>query len=395
MKNVNKDYLVEVNVKTAEIKAPKDMKFHITDIYTCNIFFKLVFDEPKRTTDKISISDYFDKSYMPKEDIGLYSLTLRILKPNGEPIDRVEVKQPDSNSDFLYADLEPDYLDMIGSYECELFISAAVNGRMERSTTDSFNFKVVKSIFTDLSEAIKKDPDYPLLADVYATKDYVHSATKTYVDYTIDNLDLKGYATRDYVNSVALSNINIDLSDYVKSKDLEIILSGFESAPGGDDNDNNIDLSGFVTNEMLESSISTISNRFANYALKSYVDEQIATVTSGGTIDLTGYVKSEELEQKLTYKADVVHDHEDIHVTWAYMYQEDFIPRKEMPDSLPANGGHADTCSNADYAELAINSNDSYKVCGYRIYVLTQGEYDLLGDSIDHDTLYFIKEEEE
>ena len=391
MKNVNKDYLVEVNVKTAEIKAPKDMKFHITDIYTCNIFFKLVFNEPKRTTNKLSISDYLDKDYMPKERAVEYTLKLRILRPNGEPIDEdlIEVKLLDSSEEFLYADLAPDFLNMIGFYECELFIDARVvdadgSERQERNTTDSFEFEVVKSIFTDLSEAIESDPDYPLLADVYATKEYVQSETKAYVDYAIGNLDASGYATLDYVNNLALNKIDIDLSDYVKGKDLENIFSS-----GG------INLDGFVTNEAFNGALETINSNLSSYATMSYVDDQIATVVSGGTINLSGYVKSEELTQALQNKADVVHDHGIDYVTWSYMRQEDFARRSEIPTSLPANGGYADTCGTADIAISAYSSNDSNKVCGYRIYVCTQGYYDGLGDDIESDTLYFIKEEEE
>ena len=391
MKNVNKDYLVEVNVKTAEIKAPKDMKFHITDIYTCNIFFKLVFNEPKRTTNKLSISDYMNKDYMPKERAVEYTLKLRILRPNGEPIDEdlIDVKLLDSSEEFLYADLAPDFLNMIGFYECELFIDARVvdadgSERQERNTTDSFQFEVVKSIFTDLSEAIEEDPDYPLLADVYATKEYVLKETKSYVDYAIGNLDASGYATLDYVNNLALNKIDIDLSDYVKGKDLENIFSS-----GG------INLDGFVTNEAFNGALENINNNLSSYAPKSYVDEQIATVVSGGTINLSGYVKSEELTQALQYKADYNHSHGLEYVSYTYMNQENFARRSEIPKTLPANGGYADKCDEADVAHLAYNSNDSSKVCGYRVLVLTQGEFDFLEGNVDKDTLYFIKEEEE
>ena len=394
MKNVNKDYLVEVNVKTAEIKAPKDMKFHITDIYTCNIFFKLVFNEPKRTTNKLSISDYFDKDYMPKERAVEYTLKLRILRPNGEPIDEdlIEVKLLDSSEEFLYADLAPDFLNMIGFYECELFIDARVvdadgSERQERNTTDSFEFEVVKSIFTDLSESMEEDPDYPLLADIYATKEYVLNETKSYVDYAIGNLDASGYATLDYVNNLALNKIDIDLSDYVKGKDLENIFSS-----GG------INLEGFVTNEAFNRALENINNNLSNYATESYVDDQIAdAVLPGGTITLSGYVKKEELTQALQYKADYNHSHGNDYVMWSYLF-EHYTKKEDMPTSFPANGGHADTCDTAytaDVAHLAYNSNDSNKVCGYRVFVLTQGEFDLLEGNVDKDTLYFVKEEEE
>ena len=45
MKNPNKDYIVDVNVKTSTVSASSNLKFAITDINTSNIFFRLVFNE--------------------------------------------------------------------------------------------------------------------------------------------------------------------------------------------------------------------------------------------------------------------------------------------------------------------------------------------------------------
>ena len=73
MKNVNRDYLVKVNVKTAEIETPKDdMIFYVTDIWTSNIFFQLDFGKGNSLTD------------LHKENASDYDLTLRVVKPNKE-----------------------------------------------------------------------------------------------------------------------------------------------------------------------------------------------------------------------------------------------------------------------------------------------------------------------
>ena len=231
MKNVNRDYLVTVDAKTAAIKPPRDMKFFITDILTCNIFFQLVsLDSNIR--------------YAPVEDINNYTLTLRVVKPNKETKEFTNIRLLNEDSNFLIADLTPDYTDYLGIYECELFIDAVVTTedgtqQQERSTTDSFTYEVIKSVFTAVDEVIEGDPDYPGILDSFATRDYVTNAIK--------NMDLYGFATRDYVNQVV--NDYIDLSEYVTDKELEDALSNF-SGPDVD-----IDLSDYATKDYVDASI--------------------------------------------------------------------------------------------------------------------------------------------
>ena len=228
MKNVNRDYLVTVDAKTAAIKPPKDMKFFITDILTCNIFFQLVFND----------SGNLINAYAPKEDASNYTLTLRILKPDNTTKE-VPVTLLNEGSNFFIADLEPSCTDYLGVYQCELFIDTEINGRAERSTTDSFTYEVIKSVFTAVDEVIEGDPDYPGILDSFATRDYVTNAIK--------NMDLYGFATRDYVNQVV--NDYIDLSEYVTDKELEDALSNF-SGPDVD-----IDLSDYATKDYVDASI--------------------------------------------------------------------------------------------------------------------------------------------
>ena len=112
MKNVNRDYLVKVDAKTADIIPPRDMKFYVTDILTCNIFFQL------------TISDT-DKSFTgaPEENASKYTLTLRVVKPNKEHKDTEATFMYQSGNYFYYvADLDPSFIDVIGICQCELFI---------------------------------------------------------------------------------------------------------------------------------------------------------------------------------------------------------------------------------------------------------------------------------
>lgn len=403
MKNINRDYLVTVNVKTAVVTAPSNMSFYITDINTCNIFFKLSFKGPNddKITDLIN-------SKAPKEYAKDYRLTLRILKPDGMRIDNIPVELRDPDSDFLYVDLKPRQLDMLGTYTCELFIDSLVTGedengeeinlRDERNTTNSFTFTVIKSIFTDVDEVIEADPDYPLLADVYATKEYVNE----YVIDTVKNMDILGYATRAYVNQLIASSGDVDLSDYVKDEELYAAVNKYLTS-----GDVKLELPEYIKHNELNKLLSnTLKNYVTNnmldgYAtddeMKAYVTRRLADISYDGdgnvNIDLDGYATTEALNSALRNKADKEHTHEDLYIT-----QEDFtntiqdyvtkdqipvIPEMpEIPESLPANGGHADTADSAN------------KIGEYSICVCTKEQYDelALSNSIDTTTLYFVKE---
>lgn len=215
MKNPNKDYIVDVNVKTSTVSASSNLKFAITDINTSNIFFRLVFNES---------SNSLVNSYAPQEDSSNYKLTLRIVKPSNQPID-IEATLLDQNSNFFIVDLPDNYKDVIGIYVCELFIDTNINGRLERSTTNSFTYEVVKSIYNGLDGIIEGD-DYPLVDTL---------ATREYVDTSIANAVLGG---------------TINLDSYVTDKELEEALANI--------NTGNIDLTGYATTNYVDEQISTI-----------------------------------------------------------------------------------------------------------------------------------------
>ena len=195
MKNVNRDYLVKVNVKTAEIETPKDdMIFYVTDIWTSNIFFQLDFGKGNSLTD------------LHNENASNYDLTLRVVKPNKEHKElRASLLSQDSN--FFVADLKPDFTDYIGICECELFIETTINGRKETNTTDPFEYIVEGSVFSALDEVIEGRPDYPPLADKLATKEYVDAAVAAGVG---SGIDLSGYVTTESMNASLATKANTD-----------------------------------------------------------------------------------------------------------------------------------------------------------------------------------------
>lgn len=294
MKNINRDFLVTVNAKTAEIKSvPDNMKFYVTDRYTCNIFFQLTIDET---------SNSFINA--PTENASDYTLTLRVLKPNNEHKNIVATLL-NKNSNFFVADLTPDFTDFIGIYECELFIETTINGRSERSTTEPFQYEVEKSVFSFLDEIIEGDPDYPLLIDTLATKDYVED----YIEEAIENMDLTDYATRNYVNE-AIADINLT---YYATKDyVHNTIT-----------DNLID---YTTKDYVDQAI--FNAEFGegvdlnNYATKSYVIQTVAN------IDLSNYVTDEEFSDTLANLSNYVTD-EELSDTLA-----SYTTDKELSDAL-------------------------------------------------------------
>lgn len=182
MKNINRDYIVTVNAKTSTLSA-NAMSFYITDILTSNIFFQLIFNES---------GNALINSYAPNENADDYALTLRVVKPNNEPKELI-LERLDSTTNFFIADLTADFIDILGMYNCELFVNTTINGRAERSTTNSFTYVVKPSIFNNLDDIIEGDPDYPLV-DNLATKEYVDQAVS-------GGIDLSRYPTTEEMNA--------------------------------------------------------------------------------------------------------------------------------------------------------------------------------------------------
>ena len=183
LRNINKDYLIQIDVKAATVNVPGDMSFFITDVKTCNIFAQLVINESK--------SDLV-KKYAPIENAEDFNITLRIIKPNGEPkeIDFTILDEPDA---FFYVDLTDEYKDHIGEYRCELFVDCLVNDELERMTTREFTYEILPSIYNNLDGSIEKDPDYPLvdrILEQLEAVDLTKYATNESVDAKLEVIEL-------------------------------------------------------------------------------------------------------------------------------------------------------------------------------------------------------------
>lgn len=201
-KNINKDYVVTVNAKNSTLTASSNLVFYITDKNTSNIFFKLTFDD---TNNKDQGIKALINGWAPKENIDDYILTLRIVMPNNRVRIIEDIDRLDDTSDFFMVDLPQECMHQLGPYLCEMFIETKINGREERSTTNSFTYQVIPSIFNNLDDEVEQDPEYPLIdsiVDQFRALDY---ATREYVDKQLEKLE--DYATLEYVNN-SIADIN-------------------------------------------------------------------------------------------------------------------------------------------------------------------------------------------
>ena len=270
MANLNKENIIEVDVKNATVTTKGSMKFYVTDIKTCNIYCQLV-------TNK-SETPQLIQDFAPIENAEDFKVTMRLIKPNNEPkeLEFIELKDSDA---YFYVDLTDEYKDQAGIYKCELFVDCTVSGELERITTSSFTYEVKKSIWSDLDDILEGKPGTPLLERL-ATMAYVDDsisaipesdllndfAQVSYVNESIDRYDNKilkqDYASREYVNE-RISDIRYDIG-----------------------------AAGYATSLSVNESISTLRTNIIdiltnNYAPLSYVDNAITNAMNG--INLSDY----------------------------------------------------------------------------------------------------------
>lgn len=174
--NLNRDYLITVDVKQAVVNTPSTMQFYITDMYTSNIFAQLVINES---------NSELVKRYAPIENAEDFNITLRIIKPNNQPMS-TDFTLLNKMEAFYVVDLTDDYKDIIGEYKAELFVDCVINDRKERITTASFTYEILPSIYNDLDGVIEKDPDYPLVDRILEQ---------------LEAVDLSNYATNESVDA--------------------------------------------------------------------------------------------------------------------------------------------------------------------------------------------------
>lgn len=151
--NLNRDYLIKINVKEATIDVPK-MTFWNTDKKTSNMFVQLVIN--MSTNELIS-------QYVTVQNATDYKITLNVIKPKTKQYKTIEATLLNEEKALFEIDLTSEFIDQVGNYNFEFEVSSKVDNNDESITTSNGTYEVKGSILTNLNEEISSSPDLPIL----------------------------------------------------------------------------------------------------------------------------------------------------------------------------------------------------------------------------------------
>lgn len=151
--NLNRDYLIKINVKEATIDVPK-MTFWNTDKKTSNMFVQLVINMSENE---------LIKNYVTVQNATDYKITLNVIKPKTNQYKTIEATLLNEEKALFEIDLPDEYKDQVGNYNFEFEVSSKVDGNDESITTSNATYEVKGSILTNLNEETSSSPDLPIL----------------------------------------------------------------------------------------------------------------------------------------------------------------------------------------------------------------------------------------
>ncbi|MDU6534474.1 MAG: Ig-like domain-containing protein [Intestinibacter bartlettii] len=151
--NLNRDYLIKINVKEATIDVPK-MTFWNTDKKTSNMFVQLVINMSENE---------LIKNYVTIENATDYKIVLNVIKPKTNQYRTIEATLLNEEKALFEIDLPDEFTDQVGDYSFEFEVSSKVDSNDESITTSNGTYKINGSILTNLNEETSSSPDLPIL----------------------------------------------------------------------------------------------------------------------------------------------------------------------------------------------------------------------------------------
>ena len=140
MSNINRDYLVVLDVKSSTFSAP-NMYFYNTDKGTSNIYVQMVIKETIVTATPIdNASDFVIKLSITKNNTLVHEMT------------GVLVNEKEAIYEF---NLPLVCTELSGNYKGEFDVQGTVEDRKEHITSFPISYEVRKSILTGYDPAIK------------------------------------------------------------------------------------------------------------------------------------------------------------------------------------------------------------------------------------------------
>ena len=182
MSNINRDYLIILDVKSGEVDSPNIYYFN-TDKNTSNLYVQLMVRQTPIDVSPIEIANELN-------------VTARIVKPGSfaKTVDGNLVNEKEAIYEF---DLPEECTNLSGKYKMEFVVSSIVSNEEERTTSLPIKYRVYKSIFTDALDVDEDSTDYPLLVELLdRIKELENSSLHTH-----DNLDVLRTITNEKITS--------------------------------------------------------------------------------------------------------------------------------------------------------------------------------------------------
>lgn len=203
--NINRDYLIKLNVKTSTYQAP-NIYFYNTDVATSNIYVQLIVHE--------TLLDV-----TPIEQASNYRIKVNIIKPNNvvKTLYGTLVNEEDSIFEF---NLPEDCTNLSGTYHLEFMVICDVDNYFEEKTT-SFpaTYEVRKSILTGLVAEIVDSEDITTLEDMLTKLANKFDDVKVDKDKTTrDKVVVNFYSDGAIVKTIELNSTS---SEIVKVNTIE------------------------------------------------------------------------------------------------------------------------------------------------------------------------------
>ena len=208
MANINRDYVVIVDLKTAKVQVPQVMEFFNTDEKISNIFIKLNSSETQVSSDEVATD---------------YTVKLELIKPKTysyEPIDATFISE-EENIKTYEVDLPSNYIDEIGKYNCQVVVSAIVNDSTEKFTSEAFQYVVKADITTKLNGTIEADPDYSILKQLIAEVSLLKKGLE------LDEIQLKTDSKLTTVQKDIVGAINqntLDIKEILNNESAAVVV---------------------------------------------------------------------------------------------------------------------------------------------------------------------------
>ncbi len=342
-KNINKDYLVTLDIKRASIINNAPIVFNILDLNTCNIFVNMVIN--------MSNNELISK-YVNVENAEDFDIEMNVIFPNNDyKVIRAELL--DRENAIYEFDLPSEFTQFIGSYKCEMVVKCNISEREEIAVSERLTYEVVKSITNDL-ENIKDAQGKPIINKVL--EDLENKANKSDIPTKTSQLENDSnfvnetYVT-DAINNAKLEgNEGIDLTIYQKKTD------------------NTLN----TTDKTVVGAINEVKTKADSIKVPTKVSE---LENDGGFITAENIPNIEGLATKedLNAKADVNHNHDEVysklgHTHSQYLTEHQDISNlatkeelKDKADKVHTHSQylteHQDISGKADKTELHSHAN--------------------------------------